>query len=103
MLFASLSHLINNDILQNEKSRLPATFSSLKPDCSSINVAEKSNQPEDWLLHPIGYVFQFKMSIDFLKTALNEKDAKILKLQKKIEKLEREKALWTFEVDFVGN
>ena len=38
-----------------------------------------------------------------LKTALNEKDAKILKLQKKIEKLEREKALWTFEVDFVGN
>ena len=31
----------------------------MKPDCSSINVAEKSNQPEDWLLHPTGYVFQF--------------------------------------------
>ena len=59
MLFASLSQLTYNDILQNEKTRLPATFSSLKPDCSSINVAEKSDQPEDWLLHPIGYVFQF--------------------------------------------
>ena len=35
-----------------------------------------------------------------LKTALNVKDAKILKLQKKIEKLEQEKALWTFEVNF---
>ena len=101
MLFASLSQLTYNDILQNEKTRLPATFSSLKPDCSSINVAEKSDQPEDWLLHPIGYVFQFeKHSIDFFKTALNEKDAKILKLQKKIEKLEQERALWTFEVNF---
>ena len=46
-------------MLQNEKTRLTATFSSLKPDCSFINVAEKSNQPEDWLLHPTGYVFQF--------------------------------------------
>ena len=46
-------------MLQNEKTRLAATFPSLKPDCSFINVAEKSNQPEDWLLHPIGYVFQF--------------------------------------------
>ena len=46
-------------MLQNGKTRLTATFSSLKPDCSFINVAEESNQPEDWLLHPIGYVFQF--------------------------------------------
>ena len=59
MLFASLSQLTYNDMLQNEKTKLPATFSSLKPDCSNLNVAEKSNQPEDWLLHPIGYVFQF--------------------------------------------
>ena len=110
MLFASLSHLINNDILQNEKTRLPATFSSLKPDCSSINVAEKSNQPEDWLLHPIGYVFQFDAQKDQkqdyiidLKTTLNEKDAEILKLQKKIEKLEREKAEIVAEIaDFRG-
>ena len=100
MLFASLIQLTYNDMLQNEKTRLAATFPSLKPDCSFINVAEKSNQPEDWLLHPIGYVFQFKMSIDFFKTALNEKDAEILKLQKKIEKLEQERALWTFEVNF---
>ena len=59
MLFASFSQLTDNDILQNEETRLPATFSSLKPDCSSINVAEKSDQPKDWLLHPTGYVFQF--------------------------------------------
>ena len=59
MLFASLSQLTQNAILQNEKTRLPGTFSSLKPDCSSINVAEKLVQPEDWLLHPTGFVFQF--------------------------------------------
>ena len=59
MLFASLSQFTYNDILQTEKTRLPATFSSLTPDCSSIDVAEKSNQPEDWLLHPVGFVFQF--------------------------------------------
>ena len=90
-------------MLQNEKTRLPATISSLKPDYSHISVAENSDKPEDWLLHPIGYVFQFKMSIDFLKTAWKEKDAKILKLQKKIGKLEREKAeieAQIAEVDF---
>ena len=48
-----------NYIFQNKNIRLPATISSLEPDCSSINLAEKSNQPKDWLLHPIGYVFQF--------------------------------------------
>ena len=43
------------------------------------------------------------MSIDFFKTALNEKDAEILKLQKKIEKLEREKAEIVAEIaDFRG-
>ena len=57
-------------------------------------MAENSDKPEEWLLYPTGYVFQFdaQISIDFLKTALNEKDAEILKIQKKIEKLEREKA-----------
>ena len=40
-------------------NRLPANITSLKPDYSHINVAEKSDQPEDWLLHPTGYVFQF--------------------------------------------
>ena len=34
-------------------------MSSLQPDYKFINVAEKSNQPKDWLLHPTGYVFQF--------------------------------------------
>ena len=39
-----------------------------------------------------------------LKTALKEKDAKILKLQKKVEKLEQKQTsfrqhLWNFEID----
>ena len=34
-------------------------MSSLQPDYKFIDVAEKSNQPKDWLLHPTGYVFQF--------------------------------------------
>ena len=51
-------------MFQNENNRpgignrLPANMIPLKPDCSSIDVAEKSNQPEDWLLNPTGYVFQ---------------------------------------------
>ena len=39
--------------------RLPANITSLEPDYKFINFAENSNQPEDWLLHPTGYVFQF--------------------------------------------
>ena len=46
-------------MFQNENIRLPATISSLEPDCSSINVAETSDKPKDWLLHPTGFVFQF--------------------------------------------
>ena len=34
-------------------------MSYLQPDYKFVDVAEKSNQPEDWLLHPTGYVFQF--------------------------------------------
>ena len=52
-------------IFQNENNRpgigkrLPANITSLKPDYKFINVAENSNQPKDWLLHPTGYVFEF--------------------------------------------
>ena len=55
-----------DDIFQNENnrpgigSRLPANISSLRPDYKFINVAEKSTQPKNWLLHPTGYVFQFE-------------------------------------------
>ena len=54
-----------DDIFQNENkkpgfgNRLPATLSSIQPDYKFIDVAEKSNQPKDWLLHPTGCVFQF--------------------------------------------
>ena len=54
-----------NYIFQNKNIRLPATISSLEPDCSSINLAEKSNQPKDWLLHPTGCVFQFHATAFF--------------------------------------
>ena len=42
-----------------ESIKPPANITLLKPDYSHSNLAEKSNQPEDWLLHPTGYVFQF--------------------------------------------
>ena len=51
--------IYHHNIFKHEKNRLPATINSLKPDYSHIIVAEKSDQPEDWLLHPTGYVFQF--------------------------------------------
>ena len=40
--------------------RLPASITPLEPDYKFINVSEKSDEPEDWLLHPTGYVFQFE-------------------------------------------
>ena len=40
-------------------SILPASISSLKPDCSSIDKAENSNEPKNWLLHLVGHVYKF--------------------------------------------
>ena len=40
-------------------NRLPASISSLKPDCSSIDKAENSNEHKNWLFHPVGHVFKF--------------------------------------------
>ena len=39
---------------------LPASISSLKPDCSSIDKAKNSKEPKNWLFHPVGHVFKFK-------------------------------------------
>ena len=36
------------------------TVSSLKPDCSSIHEAENSEEPKNWVFHPVGHVFKFK-------------------------------------------
>ena len=41
------------------RNRLPAGISSLKPDCSSIDNAENSNEPKNWLFYPVGHVFKF--------------------------------------------
>ena len=46
-------------IFQNEKHRLPSTAHSLRPDCSTINLAETSVQAENWLFHPVGITFKF--------------------------------------------
>ena len=48
-----------NRIFQNHESRLPVAARSLRPDCSTINLAETSDQPKDWLLHPTGITFKF--------------------------------------------
>ena len=43
----------------SESIKPHANITLLKPDYSHSNVAEKSDRPQDWLLHPTGYVFQF--------------------------------------------
>ena len=43
----------------DDERRVEKKLQKKSLECSSINVAEKSNQTEDWLLHPTGYVFQF--------------------------------------------
>ena len=48
-----------NQIFQNDESRLPSNARSLRPDCSTIHLAETSDQPKDWLLHPTGITFKF--------------------------------------------
>ena len=45
---------------------------TLKSDCSSIVTAEKSDQPEDWLLHPTGHVFNWEAdAVESLTTPKN--------------------------------
>ena len=48
-----------HQIFKNAESRLPPCAHSLRPDCSTINWAEISDQPADWLLHPTGITFKF--------------------------------------------
>ena len=38
---------------------MPTSAHSLRPDCSTINLAETSNKPEEWLFHPTGITFKF--------------------------------------------
>ena len=46
-------------IFQNENNSFVTSLGTLRPDCSSINLAETSTKPEDWLLHPTGITFRF--------------------------------------------
>ena len=50
-------------IFKNEANRLPSSARSLRPDCSTINLAETSDQPADWLLHPTGITFKFDVKL----------------------------------------
>ena len=61
-----------HQIFKNEESRLPSSAHSLRPDCSTINLAETSDQPEAWLFHPTGITFKF--------------DAKLIKRRNSIRK-----------------
>ena len=59
--------LNKNQIFQNNEKRLPSNARSLRPDCSTINLAETSDQPKDWLLHPTGITFNFDARLKTLK------------------------------------
>ena len=48
-----------NQIFKNEENKLPSVVYSLRPDCSTINLAETSDNPQNWLLHPTGISFKF--------------------------------------------
>ena len=56
-----------NQIYQNDESRLPVVARSLRPDCSTINLAESSDQPKDWLLHPTGITFKLDAKLKTFK------------------------------------
>jgi len=45
--------------IKNEKNSQIAKLGYLRPDCSTINLAETSDQPEAWLFHPTGITFKF--------------------------------------------
>ena len=45
--------------IKNDEKRMPSNARSLRPDCSTINLAVTSDQPKDWLLHPTGITFKF--------------------------------------------
>ena len=57
----------NCKIFQSVNNRLPAGITRLRPDCSTINLAETSDQPENWLLHPTGITFKFDAKLKTLK------------------------------------
>ena len=52
---------------QNEKNSLVTSLGSLRPDCSTINLAETSDKPEQWLLHPTGITFKFDAKLTTFK------------------------------------
>ena len=56
----TLNNFQTSNKRQEDGNRLPASISSLKPDCSSIDKAKNSKEPKNWLFHPVGHVFKFK-------------------------------------------
>ena len=63
-------------------NRLPAGITSLRPDCSTINLAETSDQPENWLLHPTGITFKFEAELMTFKRNNPVTDANSTELKK---------------------
>ena len=71
-------------MFQNDESRLPVAARSLRPDCSTINLAETSDQPKDWLLHPTGITFKFDAKLKTLKRNNPIADANPAELKKSL-------------------
>ena len=46
-------------IFQNKKNRRVNSLGILRPDCSALDAAEFSDDPQDWLFHPTGITFHF--------------------------------------------
>ena len=63
-------------------NRLPAGITALRPDCSTINLAETSTKPENWLLHPTGISFKFDANLLNLKRNYPFADGNIAKVYK---------------------
>ena len=66
-----------HQIFKNEESRLPPRAHSLRPDCSTINLAETSDQPADWLLHPTGITFKFDAQLIRERNHIRERKLKL--------------------------
>ena len=56
----------------------------LRPDCSTINLAETSNEPKKWLLHPTGITYKFDAKLKTLKRKISIAVAYPTKLKKSL-------------------
>ena len=56
-----------DEIFQNKNNSRINSLGILRPDYSTIDAAELSDEPEDWLFHPTGITFKFDAKLKNLK------------------------------------